>query len=165
MVRFLYITWSAYGERVSSLARKVLSSHKKFDLVVGVARGGIPVAMFVADRLGVKIDIINVKSYLGVGKRLQPKIVSTLTEAVQGKNVLVVDDLVDEGETMATIISYLNSERPRQINTAVLFKKPWSKFKPDFYLETLDKWVVFPWEHGEVKRLKAAGKSIENSVP
>lgn len=158
MVRLRYITWNDYGELASALANKIASSRKSFDIVVGVARGGIPVAMFVADRLGVKIDIINVKSYVGVAKRVQPKIVSTLTEAVKGKRVLVVDDLVDEGDTMKTVLTYLNSEKPKLISTAVLFKKPWSKFDPKYYLESVDEWVVFPWEHGEVKRLKLNGK-------
>lgn len=157
MAEFRHISWGEYGELAERLVGKLQKS-KGFDLVVGVARGGIPIAMVVSDEMDVKWDIINVKSYAGIAKRERPKIISTLTEKVKGKNVLVVDDLVDEGATMETIVGYLSKEKPRRVSTAVLFKKPWSKFEPDFYLETLEQWVVFPWEHGEVRRILAKEK-------
>lgn len=148
-----YIDWKEYGELVSLLAKRIKSGSHEFDLVVGIARGGIPVAMVISDQLGVKIDIINVKSYTGIAKRSEVRIVSTLTEDVRGKSVLIVDDLIDEGETIKTVIEYLAKEEPKRMMTAVLFKKPWSKFEPDFYLEVVDKWIVFPWELGEVERI------------
>jgi hypoxanthine phosphoribosyltransferase len=159
MVEFYYIDWETYGGLVARLTEKVRSSGKKFDLIVGIARGGIPVAMVIADQLGVKIDIINVKSYTGISKRSKPRIISTLTENVKRKRVLVVDDLIDEGDTMDTVIDYLRRQGVRQLDTAVLFKKPWSRFDPEFYLEVLEKWVVFPWEHGEVARIRESPKS------
>jgi hypoxanthine phosphoribosyltransferase len=154
MVDFYYIDWATYGDLVTKLTEKVRSSRKKFDLIVGIARGGIPVAMVIADQLGVKIDIINVKSYTGIAKRGKPRIISTLTENVRNKRVLVVDDLIDEGDTMDTVIDYLRKLGVGHLHTAVLFKKPWSKFDPEFFLEVLEKWVVFPWEHGEVARIR-----------
>ncbi|HXW38045.1 MAG TPA: phosphoribosyltransferase family protein, partial [Nitrososphaerales archaeon] len=87
-----------------------------------------------------------------IASRKKPKVVSTLTEEVAGKTVLVVDDLVDEGDTLRTVVKHLSSKNPRSIRTAVLFRKPWSSVTPDYYLETLDEWVVFPWEKGEVER-------------
>jgi len=65
---------------VTRLADEVGASREKFDLVIGIARGGIPVAMVVSDRLGSKVDFINVKSYTDVGERVKPKILTTLTE-------------------------------------------------------------------------------------
>lgn len=156
MVEFRYIGWAAYGKLVSDLAERISSSGRTFDLVVGIARGGIPVAMVISDRLGVKIDIINVKSYTGIAERKRPRIVSTLTEDVKEKRVLLVDDLVDEGDTMETVVSYLRRGRPKGLKTAVLFTKPWSKYEPDYSLEVVSNWMVFPWELGEVERQRAA---------
>jgi hypoxanthine phosphoribosyltransferase len=154
MPDFRYIDWAAYGNLVSALAEKVRGGATKFDLVIGIARGGVPVAMVISDELGVRLDIVNVKSYTGIAERTNPKIVSTLTEQVKGKNVLVVDDLIDEGDTMKTVLAFLRKEKPKELATAVIFKKPWSETEPDFYLETVGEWVVFPWEHGEVNRLR-----------
>jgi len=156
MTEFRYINWTEYGNLADALAEKIRSQSESFDLIIGIARGGIPVAMVVSDHLGVKLDIINVKSYDGIAHRGQPRILTTLTEAVEGKNVLLVDDLVDEGYTMTTVSEYLKDQGPNVLKTAVLFKKPWSRTEPDYYLEVVDKWIVFPWEHGEVNRLRVA---------
>jgi hypoxanthine phosphoribosyltransferase len=164
MVEFYTIGWALYGTLVSNLTRAIEKSGREFDLIVGIARGGIPVAMVISDRLGVEVDIINVKSYTGIAKRGRPKIISTLTESVRGKRVMLVDDLVDEGETMKTVTGYLRKAKPKNLSTAVLFRKPWSRFEPDFYLETVDKWVVFPWEYGEVGRLRKAMEAAPKST-
>ena len=156
MAEFRYINWTEYGNLADALAEKVRSQGEHYDLIIGIARGGIPVAMVVSDHLDVKLDIINVKSYDGIAERNPPRILSTLTEAVKGKDVLLVDDLVDQGDTMQTVTVFLGRQGPRMLKTAVLFKKPWSKTEPDYFLEVVEKWIVFPWEHGEVNRLRVA---------
>lgn len=152
MPKFRYIRWSEYGALANRLVKMLRDERIRLDLIIGVARGGIPLAMVLGDQLGVRLDIINIKSYDGIASRKKPKVVSTLTEEVAGKTVLVVDDLVDEGDTLRTVVKHLSSKNPRSIRTAVLFRKPWSSVTPDYYLETLDEWVVFPWEKGEVER-------------
>jgi hypoxanthine phosphoribosyltransferase len=149
MPNFRFISWSEYGNLAEALAEKVRADGRHYDLVVGIARGGIPVAMVVSDRLGVKIDFVNVKSYNDVGKRTAPRILSTLIEGVDGKDVLLVDDLVDQGDTMAFLTKYLNDQKPKSLRTAVMFKKPWSKTEPGYFLETVSEWIVFPFELGE----------------
>lgn len=161
MADLRYIGWEEYGRLAEALANKIISSSLQFELVIGIARGGIPLAMVVADRLGVKLDIVNVKSYIAINKRKTPKIVSTLTEKIKGKTILLVDDLVDNGDTMNTVIDYLKDEGPLDIKTAVLFKKPWSKFQPDFFIELVTQWIVFPWEVEEVKRALLSSESQE----
>lgn len=155
MPNFRYISWSEYGNLAEALAEKVRANGKHYDLVVGIARGGIPVAMVVSDHLNVKIDFVNVKSYNDIGKRTAPRILTTLTEGVAGKEVLLVDDLVDQGDTMAFMKKYLLEQKPKSLETAVMFKKPWSTEEPDYYLENVSEWIVFPFELGEVGRQKA----------
>jgi hypoxanthine phosphoribosyltransferase len=156
MPNFRYISWSEYGNLAEALAEKVRATGKKFDLVVGIARGGIPVAMVVSDHLDVKIDFINVKSYSDIGKRTSPRVLSTLTERVQGKSILLVDDLGDQGDTMAFVTGYLAEQKPMVLETDVLFKMPWSKAEPTYYLESVSEWIVFPFELGEVNRQRVA---------
>jgi hypoxanthine phosphoribosyltransferase len=162
MPNFRYISWSEYGNLAEALAEKVRATKKKFDLVVGIARGGIPVAMVVADHLDVKIDFVNVKSYNDIGKRSPPRIISTVTEKIEGKDILLVDDLVDQGDTMAFMKKYLLDMKPNHLESAVLFKKPWSKTEPDYYLESVSEWIVFPFELGEVNRLRVASGETLN---
>jgi len=159
MPEFRYVDWTEYGDLAGALAAKVRSGGKKFDLVVGIARGGVPIAMVVSDQLGVKIDYINVKSYDGIAQRGAPRIISTLTQGIAGKSVLIVDDLVDHGDTMETVMRHLLEQGPAFLEVAVLFKKPWTRFEPDYYLDVVDKWVVFPFELNEVDRLRRAAAS------
>ncbi|MDG7005777.1 MAG: hypothetical protein JRM86_02460 [Nitrososphaerota archaeon] len=164
LTRFRYIDWPEYGRLVEELARVVASEDEDFDLVVGIARGGVPVAMAVSDRLGTKTDFINVKSYLGLGSRTKPKILATITEEIGAKRVLLVDDLIDEGDTMRTVTEYLSRKGPAVIKTAVLFKKPWSSVQPNYSLSVVGEWVVFPYERGEVKRLRSAQRGRERAA-
>ena len=163
MVEFRYISWPEYGNLAEALAEKVRSGGKKFDLVIGIARGGMPVAMVVSDHLGGKVDFINVKSYDGIGRRTAPRILSTVTEDIEGESVLIVDDLVDQGDTIKTLKQYLDERRPKALEMAVLFKKPWSKFDPEYYLEVVDRWIVFPFELFEVNRLRVADRGAKES--
>jgi hypoxanthine phosphoribosyltransferase len=151
MGKFLHIGWPGYGKMAEELATKVLSKGH-FDLVIGVARGGVPLAMVVSDRIGCRMDIINVKSYTGIGKRKAPKVISTITSSIRGKRVLLVDDLVDHGDTARFVTGYLKSLRPMSLTTAVLFTKPHSTFTPDLFIKSTGKWIVFPWEEGEFER-------------
>ncbi len=137
----------------SSLAASIRKKGERFDLVIGIARGGIPLAMVISDELGARLDIITVKSYTGIRKRSTPHIMSTINTTVKGRKILIVDDLIAEGATMGLAYGYFEKMGAKSIKTAALFKKPWSKFEPDFYAKTVDRWVVFPWERGEFKRI------------
>ena len=75
-----------------------------------------------------------------------------------------MDDLVDQGDTLNLMVGYLADQKPKTLETAVLFKKPWSKTQPDYYLEEVSEWVVFPFELGEMGRLRAAMEKPSGSV-
>lgn len=144
------IGWEEFGSLAEDLANRIKKDGVHFDLVVGVARGGVPLSMVVADRLLLPVDFINVKSYVEQGKRSEVRILSTLTSDAKNKDVLLVDDLVDEGETISKLMEYLRERySPVRLRTAVLYKKPWSRIIPDYFMGTTDAWVIFPWEHGE----------------
>jgi hypoxanthine phosphoribosyltransferase len=119
----------------------------------------------VSDHLDVKIDFVNVKSYNDIGKRTAPRILSTLVEGVEGKDVLLVDDLVDQGDTLAFLKRYLADQKPKSLDTAVMFRKPWSRTEPDFFLETVSEWIVFPFELGEVGRQRAQMERGKETAP
>jgi hypoxanthine phosphoribosyltransferase len=163
LAEFRYVSWPEYGNLAQALAEKVRSGGESFDLVIGIARGGMPVAMVVSDHLGVTVDFINVKSHEKTTQRGAPRILSTLTDHIEGKKVLVVDDLIDRGETMETVTRFLTDQGPALLETAVLFKKPWSKFEPDYFLEVVDNWVVFPFELSEVNRLRFARDEVSRA--
>lgn len=153
MTKLSYLSWNEFGRDSYSLARKVKASKIDFDLVIGIARGGIPVALVIDDFLNIKTEVLTVKSYVGIKKRTKPKILSRLNNSIKGKRVLIADDLIDYGDTMEAILKYLKKKKPAEMKVAVLYKKPWSRIEPDFYLKVVDSWIVFPWNIYETKRL------------
>ena len=147
MVEQLFVSWEELGRLAESLSDKIRRGGRRHDMVIGILRGGCPLALVVADRLGARVDFMNIKSYVDINRRETPRVLSTITEDVADKDVLIVDDLVDEGTTMSFAVDFIrNRYSPRSIETSALFIKPWSKFVPDYYLRAVSEWVIFPWE-------------------
>ncbi len=131
-----------------ALAEKINSKYpnQKTDIVIGVARGGLFSALILADRLGAEFDSVRVKSYVN-GSLQEPVLVSDVSKNLNGKSVVVVDDVSDRGETFEFVVKHLKANYSlKDIKTASLFIKPWTKFMPDVYISETKSFVVFPWE-------------------
>lgn len=142
----LLITWSSYASLEKRLQEK-LSKYRDIDFVVGIARGGVYPAFSMANKLNFKSDSIRVASYNDVNNKEEVKILQGPCMDLNYSNLLLIDDISDTGETFIAAIKYLKKKyNPSKIYSASLLVKPWTKFLPDVYLESTDKWVVFPWE-------------------
>jgi hypoxanthine phosphoribosyltransferase len=150
----LYVSWEEIEELSAKVARLVLKSGFNVDVIVGIMRGGIIPARIIADQLGVdRIEVLEVKLYRGVGVRGEkPYVIRPVVGELKGLNVLIVDDISDSGLTLESALNFVSLYAPRGIRTATLFIKPWTRLVPDYYAETTDKWVVFPWEKKETER-------------
>ncbi len=73
----------------------------------------------------------------------------TNSEAIEGKDVLIVDDMLDRGITMKFVIETLQKMNPKSIHVAVLYNFVQVEDE-DMYISGLympeKKWIVFPWE-------------------
>ena len=124
------------------------------DTIVGLLRGGGIVAHMVSDRLGLnEIYLVGCRSYEGIGIRSTLKLYQPLAlESLQGRDVLLVDDVADTGRTMMEASSLVLKKNPQQLRTATLHVKPHTDPTPDFYAEEVDGWIVYPWEKYEIVR-------------
>ncbi|MGC8600888.1 MAG: phosphoribosyltransferase [Thermoprotei archaeon] len=145
------ISWEDVMILSSKIAKVITSRSFKFDAVVGISRGGIIPARIISDMLLVKdFYVYGVKYYSGINERDEVKVVQRPEGNFKNKNILIVDDIIDTGKTIALVKRELESE-VASVKVAALFKKPWSEVEPDFYGDVTDKWVVFPWEVTETK--------------
>lgn len=119
------------------------------DCIVGIARGGWVPARNLCDFLDVtELYSMKIEHW---GKAATPsgdaEIVSGLNVDLSGKDVLLVDDLTDTGETMEKAVEHVRDREPQSVHTASLIHMESSEFDPDFHSEFLDEWVwiVFPW--------------------
>lgn len=150
--KFLTLEWGDIEEIMLNLAEKVLNSGIRFNVIVGVLRGGWIPARILADLLDInEIGALEVKFYKGIEERRErPVITQPLIIDVKDKNVLIVDDVCDTGKSLQMAINALSLHGPKSIQTAVIYTKPWSTIEPDFYYGRSSKWIIFPWETREV---------------
>lgn len=148
MSGFLILTWKKIHEASLKLASEIAREGLEIDLIVGILRGGYIVARILGDILGTEnIGVVEVKFYKGIEERAErPIITQPLTADVKGKNILVVDDVVDSGRTLEIVTEQVRLRGARSVRTAVLFYKPKSIIRPDFFAQETSEWVVFPWE-------------------
>jgi len=115
-------------QRISSLARKISRDYKGKELVlVGVLKGGF---VFLADlirqiTLPLEIDFIQLASY-GASTTSSGviKVKKDIDLPIAGKDVLVVEDIVDYGYTMDYLLQFLADKKARSVKLCALLDKP-----------------------------------------
>jgi uncharacterized protein len=141
-------SWQEFGDASRELAQQVADSGFDPELVVAIARGGMLLAGSIAYALGVKsCGAMNVEFYTGVGTRLpEPIILPPMLdrEHLQGKRVLLVDDVSDSGRTLAMVIQLLEASGA-EVRTVVLYTKPNTVQEAHYTWRRTGKWINFPW--------------------
>ena len=115
-------------EKVRELGGKITADYKNSNLVLGTVLKGAVV--FLADLMRqidvpAEIDFMVVSSYgSGVKSSGVVKIVKDLDVPLAGKDILIVEDILDSGLTLSYIKELLESRGPRSIRIATLLDKP-----------------------------------------
>lgn len=136
------IKWSRFDRLVREMAKVILSEYAP-RTIVGLARGGLPMATMLSHILKKPLVIVSTRSYSG---KVRNKLVfeESGLEVVEGP-VLIVDEIADSGETLKRTIEHYSRFECR---TAVLVCKATSSIVPNYagmYIRGSE-WVVFPWE-------------------
>ena len=146
------ITWNKAYRLGKTLSRKIKKSGYKLDIVVAIGRGGYVPARIVCDYLSImNLTSIGVRHWGAAEKKEKAKITAPLNIKIKNKNVLIIDDITDTGETMDVVVKYLKRQKPRNIKTGVLEHKTASFFIPDFFAHKIVKWrwITYPWARYE----------------
>ena len=142
------LTWEGFGNAIRELAATIVADGFRPDLVLAVARGGLPVAGALAYALDVKqCFAMNVEFYAGIDDRHEMPAVlpPTLDPAdLHGWHVLIADDVADTGKTLELVRSEV-AEVVADTRSAVLYLKPWSVVIPEYVWAETDRWIDFPW--------------------
>jgi hypoxanthine phosphoribosyltransferase len=113
--------------RVAELGQQITRDHAGKPLVViGVLKGSF---IFLADLvraidLPVSIDFIGITSYQGTSTTGVVQITSDLTRPIEGKDVLLVEDIVDTGLSMRYLLDNLATRQPASLRVCALLEKP-----------------------------------------
>lgn len=126
-------------ERIEDLGRQITRDYQGKDLVcIGLLRGGF---IFLADlireiSLEMDVDFMRTASY-GHGEESSGivEILDRHKVDIRGKEVLLVDDIIDSGRTISTVVDLLKKEEPASIKTCLMLDKPSRRevdFTPDY---------------------------------
>jgi hypoxanthine phosphoribosyltransferase len=114
--------------KLAEMARKIEADYEGQDLlVVGVLKGAVMVMADLARSLDrhVEMDWMAVSSY-GSGTKSSGvvRIMKDLDADISGRNVLIVDEIVDTGLTLSWLVTNLASRSPKSVEIATLLRKP-----------------------------------------
>lgn len=114
----------------------------KIDLVAGIPRGGLILAVILSHKLDVPLV-------------LDPLLYSD-------KRILIVDDISDTGKTFLSLLDKIDPrERAYRPITATIHFKPSSRFAPDIYYKETEDWIVYPWETPETSKIDYKESSVQ----
>jgi hypoxanthine phosphoribosyltransferase len=150
----LHVSWNEYNTLVERLALQIHESGWRFNQIICIARGGLRVGDVLSRIYELPLAILSTHSYTADGGTTQGELIiaehMTMTAPRLGDRVLLVDDLVDSGHTLAAVRKELPLRFPHiaDIRTAVVWYKASSVFTPDYYVEYLpdNPWIHQPFE-------------------
>jgi hypoxanthine phosphoribosyltransferase len=156
----VYYSWSEVEGACLDIARQMSAHNWRPDYIVGITRGGLVPANLLSQYTGIKMNSLDISLRDG-GDCVSN--CGMAEDAFEGKKILIVDDINDQGSTVAWIKKdWESSALPGHPNWqgiwgdsvrfAVLTHNLSSQFKdPDYYVWTVNKaeedcWLVYPWE-------------------
>ena len=123
------ISAKAIAARVEALAKEISDYYAGTEklVVVGLLRGSF---IFIADLvreldLPVEVDFLEVSSYgSAMESSREVRILKDLRGEIEGRDVLLVEDIVDTGYTLKHVLEILNTRRPKRMAACALLDKP-----------------------------------------
>ena len=114
--------------RICEMGREISGHYQGEELhLVSVLKGGVFFTCELAKRIAVpvSIDFMSVASYgNGTESSGVVKVIKDLDEAIEGKHVLVVEDIVDSGRTLSYLLENLKRRNPKSLKLCTLLDKP-----------------------------------------
>jgi len=140
-----YFSWAEF-ERLSEILIEKLRDYR-FDAIVGISVGGLPLTAVVANAFNIKPLIIGIKYYRGINLTdKKPLMYQKISNSLCGKYVLLIDDIADSGDTLEFAKEHIYQHGAKSVVIATLHMKPTCSITPDVYAMKTNKWVVYPWE-------------------
>jgi len=143
MMKKLYYPYEEYKQDLKTLISKI---DQPFEAILGIARGGLSIAHLLGEYYDMReVYSINTIGYEDTQKNDTVKVFN-IPELKSAKKVLIVDDIVDSGDTLVEVLAVLNGKYPNVIFfTAALFYKKTAKITPTWYVKEPKGWIDFFW--------------------
>ena len=127
------LTEEEVNKKISEVAAQINKDYEGKEVhLICILKGGVFFTCELAKRLTipVSLDFMSVSSYGSVTKSSGVvKIIKDLDEPLEGKNVIIVEDIIDSGRTLAYLIEVLKQRNPKNIELCTLLDKPERRVK------------------------------------
>lgn len=125
-IKKILFTHNKIVKRVKELAAWVNAEYKDNELVIAVIlKGAMPFAAELIKHIKVDhiLDFMVISSYDGLNSTGQFKVVLDLNESIKNKRVLIVEDIVETGNTLKNLKKLLKTRKPKDIKIMTLLSK------------------------------------------
>ena len=139
----IYYPYEEFKEDLKTLTGKI---DQPFDAILGIARGGLSMAQMLGEYYDLRqVYAINTIGYDDTEKKESIEVFN-VPDLRSARQVLVVDDIVDSGDTLVEVLAVLNKKYPEvTFLTASIFYKKTACMKPTWYVKEPKGWVEFFW--------------------
>jgi len=146
--RKIYYPYQEFREDLKALTKKIDQDFdaRPFNAILGIARGGLSMAQMLGEYYDLReVYAINTIGYEGTHKKDSVEVFN-VPDLKSAKQVLVVDDIVDSGDTLVEVLKVLKETYPKVIFlTASIFYKKTACIKPTWYVKEPKGWIEFFW--------------------
>jgi len=139
----IYYPYEEYKQDLKTLIKKI---DQPFDAILGIARGGLSIAQMLGEYYDLReVYAINTIGYDNTEKKESVEVFN-IPNLKSANTVLIVDDIVDSGDTLIEILKVLEVKYPKvTFVTASLFYKKTAKIAPTWYAKEPKGWIDFFW--------------------
>ena len=140
-----YYSYEEFKEDVNTLAKEIKPYAP--DVILAVARGGMTLGHFLAEALEMR-DLYSINSvHYEETRKLDTINIFNIPDLSRAKRVVLVDDIIDSGETMIEIVRVLSAKYPEvDFKIAAVFYKEKALLHPDFAAREATEWIEFFWD-------------------
>ena len=127
------ITEEKINRRLDELAEQLMKEYKGEDLVfLCILKGSVFFTVELAKRIknNIQFEFIEVSSYENNASTGKVKLNKDITGSIEGKNVIVIEDIVDTGRTLSFLKEYLLQKQPQSLKICSLLDKPSRRIVP-----------------------------------
>ena len=121
------INKSRLEKRIEELAKQIEKDYEGKNLVfIGILKGSVMFMTELAKNIksNVEMEFMDVSSYEGTESTGNIKINSDIRNSIKGKDVIIVEDIIDTGRTLTFLIDYLKQKEPNSLKIVTMLSKP-----------------------------------------
>jgi hypoxanthine phosphoribosyltransferase len=127
-IQEILITEEEIQEKVKDLGKLLTEEYKdKFPLVIGVLKGAMPFMSDLVKRIDtyLEMDFMDVSSYgNSTVSSGEVKIIKDLNTSVEGRDLLIIEDIIDSGLTLSYLVELFKHRKANSIKIVTLLDKP-----------------------------------------